>query len=71
MTKQQERLVHNIKKIILVASLALMLLVTVVVFFQPRPSGLSHLRPNPYKPEDFVIFTPIEITRNSYKVWFA
>jgi GH25 family lysozyme M1 (1,4-beta-N-acetylmuramidase) len=55
MTKQQERLVHNIKKIILVASLALMLLVTVVVFFQTRPSGLSNLRPNPYKPEDFVI----------------
>ncbi len=55
MTKQQERLVHNIKKIILVVSLALMLLVTVVVFFQTRPSGLSHLRPNPYKPEDFVI----------------
>ena len=55
MTKQQERLVHNIKKIILVASLALMLLVTVVVFFQTRPSGLSNLRPNPYKPEYFVI----------------
>ena len=55
MTKQQEHLISNVKRIVLIASLALMLLVTVVVFLR-RPNGSSStLRPNPYFPEDFVI----------------
>lgn len=55
MTKQQERLLSNIKRIILLSSVSLMLLVTVMVFFRSRPSNWSNLRPNPYKEEDFVL----------------
>lgn len=55
MTKQQERLVSNIKRIVLIASLMLMLLVTVVVFLRRPKGSSSSLRPNPYSPEDFAI----------------
>ena len=54
MVKQQERLLHKIKWIVLCAAVGLMLAVTAMVYLQTRDPA-SGLRPNPYAPEDFAL----------------